>query len=167
MVEKGLVRGQSSPIVFWHPDHGNLCVAHGDDFMVLPWETQLDWLWGVTQKRLESKYRGRLGPWRNDKKQIRALKRMVEWTDAEIVHEGDQRHAKSCIKQMGLDGSTRKVLTPVDRSGKDQRNASSLRMKGLESQPLSASAATTHRGMKARINYLGQDRSEIHLRQKS
>lgn len=52
-------------------------------------------------------------------------------------------------------------MTPVDRSGKDPRNSSSLKMKEQESQPLSASAATMYRGMTARMNYPGQDRSEI------
>ena len=44
----------------------------------------------------------------------------------------------------------------MDRS-KDLRNASSLKMKELESQPVSASAATVYRGITARISYPEQD----------
>ena len=62
------------------------------------------------------------------------MKRIVEWSDAGILNKRAQRH----VKQMGLEESTRDVMTPVDRSEKDPRNASSLRMKEEESQPLSA-----------------------------
>ena len=84
----------------------------------------------------------------------------MEWTDAGILYEGDQRHGQICIKQNGLEESTREVMKPVDRSVKDPRDANSLKMKEQESQPLSASAATMYRGMTARMNYLGQGRSE-------
>ena len=111
--------------------------------------THLGWAWGMIQKRFESKHRGRLGPWRNDKKQIRILTRIVERTDAGILHEEDQRHVEICIKQVGLEESTREVMTPVDRSAKDPRNANSSKMKEQESHPLSASAETMYRGMTA------------------
>ena len=74
---------------------------------------------------------------------------------------GDQRPVEICIKQMGLEEWTREVMTPVDRSAQDPRNANSLKMKEQESQPLSASAATMYPGMTARMNDLGQDGSEI------
>ena len=63
----------------------------------------------MIQKRFESKHRGRLGPDRNHKKQIRILNRIVEWTDADdgILYEGDQRHVEICIKHVGLEESTR------------------------------------------------------------
>ena len=50
--------------------------------------------------KFESKHRGRLGPGRNDSKQIRILNRIVEGTDEGIYYEGDQRHVEVCIKQM-------------------------------------------------------------------
>ena len=87
----------------------------------------------------------------------------MAWTDAGILHGGDQRHVEICIGQMILEESTREVMTAVDRSGKDPRNANSLEMKEQESQPFSASAATMYRGMTARMNYVGQGRSEFHF----
>ena len=57
----------------------------------------------------------------------------MEWTDEGIFYEGDQRHVEICIKQMGLEESTREVMTPADRSTKDPRNANSLKMKEQES----------------------------------
>ena len=98
----------------------------------------------MIQKRSESSYRARLGPPRNDKKQIRILSRIVEWTDAGILHDRDQRHIEMCIKQMALEESTREVITLVDRSAKDPRKANSLRMNGQALHPLSASAATVY-----------------------
>ena len=85
----------------------------------------------MIQKRFESKHRGRFDPGRNHTKELRVLNRTVEWTDADdgILYEGDQRHVEICIKQMGLEESTREVLTPADRSVKDARNTNSLKMK--------------------------------------
>ena len=73
------------------------------------------------------------------------MNRIVEWTDAGILYEGGRRHVEICIKQMGLEESTREVMTPVDRSTRDPGNANSLKLKEQESQPLSASAATVPR----------------------
>ena len=56
----------------------------------------------MIQKELESKPCGRLSPGRNDKKQICILNRIVERTDAGILHKGDQRQVETRFKQMGL-----------------------------------------------------------------
>ena len=61
--------------------------------------------------------------YRNDTKQIQILNRIVEWTDRGILLEGDQRHVGICVRQMGPEESTREVMTPVDRSGMDPRDA--------------------------------------------
>ena len=111
-------------------------------------------------KRFEPKHRGKLGPSRYDTKTIRILNRIVELTEAGIFYDGDETHAEICIDQMGLKKSMREVMTPVDRQGKDPTNANSLGMKEQGTQPPPASAATMYREMTARMNCLGQDRSE-------
>ena len=84
-------------------------------------------------------------------KKKRLLNRIVEWTRDGITIEADQRHAEICIKEANLQESSREVTTPVDRSGKLEK----------ESQNLEPKVATRYRGVVARLNYLGQDRSDI------
>ena len=55
------------------------------------------------------------------------------------------------MKEAGLQESSRDVGTPVERSNK----------LGKEVQSLEPRVATRYRGVVARLNYLGQDRSEI------
>ena len=78
-----------------------------------------------------------------------------------IVYEADQRHAAICLKEMGLDESSREVSTPCDKSLDDVKNSNALKASEEEDEKLEPSRATQYRAMTARMNYLGQDRSEI------
>ena len=70
--------------------------VHGDDFTVLAQEQDLDWFWRTTQKRLDCKKRGRLGPEEGDEKSIRILNRIVTWTEEGIMYEGrDMRRSQA------------------------------------------------------------------------
>ena len=62
---------------------------------------------------------------------------------------------------MGIDEASREVTTPCDKSLDDVRNSNALKAKEQEDERLEPSQATRYRGMTARMNYLGQDRSEI------
>ena len=106
----GFHQGKSSPCVFWHKEKEIRCVVHGDDFTVLGWANQLDWFWSKIKAKFESKHRGRLGPGPSDLQSIRILNRIVEWKEEGIVYEADQRHAEICLKEMGLDESSREVV---------------------------------------------------------
>ena len=64
---------------------------HGDDFIMLGGADQLDWFRDVTEKRLECKYRGRIGPVEDDKKEMRVLNRIATWAEERILYEGQQR----------------------------------------------------------------------------
>ena len=54
----GSVRGKASQCVFFHPGRR----FHGDDFTVLGWEKDLDWSRGEFNKKIQVKFKGRVGP---------------------------------------------------------------------------------------------------------
>ena len=64
----GFKRGQSSPCAFYHESREIRAVIHGDDFTILGWGNQLDWFRGEIKDRFEVKFRGRMGPGRDDDK---------------------------------------------------------------------------------------------------
>ena len=101
--------------------------------------------------KFESKHRGRIGPAIEDAKEMRILNRIVTWTDNGIEYEGDQRHVEICMQNLGLEIDSREVGTPTD---KDRRGVK-------EEEYLDQSSSTRYRGLVARMNYLGQDRSDI------
>lgn len=152
MKDAGFERGKSNPCVFRRLVREIRCVVHGDDFGALGWKRQLDWFWNAIKKKLECKHRARLGPEQGDQKSLRILSRIVEWDHRGIQHEGDQRHVEISMQDTGVLEDSRGISTPTDKS-----------VNKLESQdvPLSPEMASKHRGITARINYLGQDGSDI------
>ena len=71
MVEVGFIKGKASPCAFWHPRREIRSVVHGDDFTNLGYEHQLDWFKEQIAKKFDIKYRGRIGPGKNDAKEMR------------------------------------------------------------------------------------------------
>ena len=136
--------------MFWHKEEEIRCVVHGDDFTVLGWENQLDCFWAKIKEKFQSKHRGRLGPGPSDLKTIRILNRIVEWREEGIVYEADQRHVEICLKEMGLDESSREVTTPCDKSLDDVKNSNALKSGEEEDEKLEPSGATKYRAMTAR-----------------
>ena len=129
-----------------------LCVIHGDDFTILGWQNQLDWFWSQVQIKFEAKHRARLGPAAGDEKQVRILNQIITWTDEGIEYEGGQRHSEICISNFGLLADSRSVSTPVDKT---------IKVAESEDGWLVGSDCARYRAIIARMNYLGQDRSDI------
>ena len=133
---------------------------HGDDFTILGWQEQLEWFWNRIKERFECKHRGRIGPGDQDNKQMRILNRIVTWTKEGIEYEGDQRHVDICMKEMSLDYDAREVVVPIDKN-KNNLDKYGLEKPKEEIEVGDKSLARKFRGMTARLNYLGQDRSDI------
>ena len=74
---------------------------------------------------------------------------MIEWKEDGIHYEADQRHAEIIIGQMNLGDESRSVNTPGQK------------VADLEDEELTPEESRMYRGMVARANYLGQDRSDI------
>ena len=73
----GLTSGKSSPCLFHNPDKDLRLVVHGDDFTLLGNACDLDWFRNEIVKRYEVKFRGRVGPGKDDQKSITILNRAV------------------------------------------------------------------------------------------
>ena len=151
MVKSGFTRGRASPCVFWHKERNIRAVVHGDDFNVLGMYWELDWFWKTIQERFECKKRGRLGPEEGDEKSIRILNRIVTWTEEGIQYEGDQRHVEIACEAVGFNDKTKSVVTPAEKS----------KLEDEKLEMLDKKESTKYRGLVARFNYLGQDRSDI------
>ena len=147
----GFEKGKSCPCTFVHEARELRAVVHGDDFTVLGWENQLDWFWQKIKEKFECKHRGRIGPKAKDAKSIRILNRVVTWTEEGIEYEGDQRHVEICMKELKLCEDSKEVTTPGEKSQK----------KNQSREVLGRDESKKFRGITARLNYLGQDRSDI------
>ena len=106
--------------MFHHKSRDIRIVVHGDDFTVLASCKELDWFRECISSRFEVKFRGRLGPGRDEEHSIRILNRVLEWTDEGLRYEADQRHAEIIIQQLGLRSDSKPVSSPsVASSGDD------------------------------------------------
>ena len=97
MISVGFVRGLSSPCLFYHPGKDIRAVVYGDDFTLLGSETHLDWFKAEIKQVYAIDFKARLGPEDGDKKSVRLLNRVIEWTHEGITIEGDQRHAEIIV----------------------------------------------------------------------
>ena len=147
----GFKRGLATPCAFYMKEKELRVVVHGDDFTVLGREEDLDWFRREISKAYEVKFRGRIGPEDKDQKSIRILNRVVEWTDAGIRYEADQRHAEIIVRKLGLSKEGKEISTP----GVKKEYSEDLQ------NELEPADATMYRALVARANYLSQDRSNI------
>ena len=127
--------------------------VHGDNFTTLGSRKQLDGFKGRIESKSKIKYKGRLGTRDTDIKSVRILNRIVTLTSEGIDYESDQRHAKIIVKQTGLKEDSKAVATPVIRVKPGE-------VPGGEKE-IGPQEQTVFRGIVARANYLGQDRSDI------
>ena len=104
LLEWGFIRGRSNPCIFEHATRGLKVMVHGDDFVSLGIEEEVNWFHSQMEAAYEVKIRGVLGPEEGDDKKIEILNRIVEWGEDGIRYEGDPRHAEAIIKAMGGGG---------------------------------------------------------------
>ena len=91
----GFAQGRASRCCFSHQTRDLNIVAHGDDFTVLGFDVDLDFLQADIQAEFDVKVRGRLGSGKQDDKRMRILNRIVRWADAGLRVEADPRHVEN------------------------------------------------------------------------
>ena len=74
----GVICGADTPRVFCNPKRRMYMVVHGDVFIVLGHDGNLDWFREHIAKEWECKFKARLGPNPEDDKCTRVLNRVVE-----------------------------------------------------------------------------------------
>jgi hypothetical protein len=123
--------------------------VHGDDFTILGYDKDLDWLKLEMEKKFAIKS-SRIGPAKDDDKSLKLLNRIIEWTPQGISIEGDQRHAELIVKDLQLELTSKSVSTPYDITDKAE-----------DEEDLPPGEATQYRANVARGNFMSQDRSDI------
>ena len=89
--------------MFYHKSRNIRPVIHGDAFIVLGHEEELDWFRERIEEKYEVKFRARLGPDPGDDHSVRILNRIVSWNSEKgMEDEPYQGHAKIIIKHLGL-----------------------------------------------------------------
>ena len=151
MTSIGFKAGIATPCTFYNELRDIRAVVHGDDFTLVGSRKELDWFKSRIEGRFEIKYKGRMGPKKDDIKSVRILNRVISWKDYGVEYEGDQRHAEIIVKQMGLLENTKCAPTPGIRRKKEE----------IDETELGQRESSLFRGIVARANYLSQDRSDI------
>ncbi len=151
MHANGYVQGKASPCAFYKPISDTAVTVHGDDFVFIGPEHELQRIASEMGKAYPIKS-NMLGPGEKDNREVTILNRKIRWGQHGIEYFADAKHAKKVIEDMGVQG-----CKPVDSVGsKDTGNA-----KQNESTKLDSHAATQYRSCVARCNYLGQDRADL------
>ena len=82
---------------------------------------------------------------------MRILSRVATLTESGIEYEGDERHVEICMGELRMEQESKETSIREDRN----KNV------GKEAAIVSPGRARKFRGITARLNYLGQDRSDI------
>ena len=153
MAEWGFVTGRYNPCMFHHPSRKILCLVHGDDFVSVGEDDQLEWLKKKLQERFEIKTKlvGDGGT-NGEVSEARILNRVIRRTSEGWEYEADQRHADLIVKETGADKAS--VLT---HPGGDKKTVEEEE----KTEELVGADATRFRAVAARANYLAADRPDI------
>ncbi len=122
MLEVGFRQGSYSACVFYHEQKNVRVLVRESDFTVLGPSKSLNWFRGVVQQRMEVKLKGRLETGKPGA--VRILNRIVIVTENGFEYEADQRQAEILMRDMGIDESSKGVVTPgvsVAEEGKLER----------------------------------------------
>ena len=103
----GFRRMRSVPVAFVHEKLDLMGVVHGDDFVFVGLDEDLDWVLSLLRSRYEVKNRGRLGTGPKDVREIDMLGRIIRVTDDGVSWEGDPRHQDLLEEYFGLDVSSK------------------------------------------------------------
>ena len=102
----------------------------------------------------EVKGRGIMGSDQGELKEVVILGRTVRWTREGLEYEADRKHRKILLQMSGLDEGSKFVGSPAVKEGEGSEWVD-------EEVELQGSERRRYRDMTARLNYMGQDRSDV------
>ena len=108
-------------------------------------------------KQFLMKVVGRLGPDKDDARELRVLNRVLRWTEKGIAYEADPRHAEILVA--GLLGGSRPATTPGAAAAKG--GTEEEKGEAEDDTPLKGDEVGLFRSYAARANYLAMDRPEL------
>ena len=147
---EGFNRLRSCPVAFAHGSRDLVAVCHGDDFVFVGLDEDLEFAREVLAKHYEIKVRGILGFGPKDVREVENLGRVIRLHDWGISSKGDARHKGMIMKHFGLNEKT-KILTKNGYKDEVEDGKEAVREK------MSKDEITAYRMLAARLNYMSQD----------
>ena len=160
LVGAGFRRGVSNGAVFHQPDTDVRVLVHGDDFLVLGKQAEIDSFEALLRSRYELKKLANLGLAPADDKSGVFLNRVVQVLEgsrpnrARVAVEPDSRHARLVVRELGLEGA-KGTDVPMPKRSAEQQFAD------WETPALGPEAAKVYRSCTMRVAYLAQDRVDL------
>ena len=143
MATLGFSIGETSPVLFCHPQRSLKCLVHGDDFVVSGESTDLVWMRNELESKLEIDT-AILGDGPGMSKEVNILNRKLRWHDGVgISYEADQKHAEAIMRETGASNLT-SLEVPMSKESKggmrdktdDTEEKTKLGKLGMKEQPL-------------------------------
>ena len=151
LLNNGFIQGESSPCVFYHPYRKISTIVHGDDYVSVGQESNLQWL----EQRLKDKYEIKT-KWLEYKpehqQEVRVLNRIITWNQQGIEYEADPRHVEVMLTEVGLTECTHVTTPGTSTDGRTGMDCE---------EPLQPRDESRYRALVARTNYLSSDRPDI------
>ena len=138
------------PNTYHHPQRDIDTVVHGDDFVAVAEDDQLNYLERVLENSMEIKRVGRIGPGRSSAGKV--LKRVVSWTDDGFTREADPRLWRRLLKLLNLSEGKGATVPGAKDIGKDDRDVNS-ELEYAEAKVVQAAAGLEQ--------YIATDRPDI------
>ena len=124
-------------------------MVHGDDFVSTGPDESLKWMEQMLSKDFKIKT-SKIGPDKNDEKELKILNRILKYTESGIEMEADLRHAEIIIQQLGLDNAKPLSIPSADEVKRPD-----------DETKLNPEYTTQYKSIVARANYLAADRPDI------
>ena len=115
METAGFHRGVGSAVVFYHSVKDVSVLVHGDDFVAVGEDGDLEWFKALVVGWFEMKVRGKLGDGNGDEKNMVILGRRLRWTLDGVELEADRGILRRLKEQFGFDEWTRAAASTGER----------------------------------------------------
>ena len=149
----GFRRGKAAPTAFYNDKTKVRVVVHGDDFTCTGTRAELDKLAGKMAEWWDMKLRGIMGSAADEVKEMTILGRSVRWTEQGIEYEADEKHRVEVLKAEKLGEESKGVVSAAVKPKVEDERMKTVKLDGDGRRKFREEAA--------RLNYLGQDRSDI------
>ena len=95
-------RSNVNPCIFYIQAQNIRFVVHGDDFTVLGYPQQIEWLHKQVLRKYEISISGQICPGPKVNKVATIVNRVIEWTAEGIYYEPDARHVDILLKDLSI-----------------------------------------------------------------
>ena len=141
----GLLSSSNCPCAFGHSARDLDMVVHGDDFIVVGDDDDLDWLSRKLNEKLELVQEARSGPGSDSDATV--LNRCVTYSDSGLTWEADPRHAELAIAEVG------------QQAARPQTSPSGAKLSApLDHEELEPGGRKNYHSVSARLAHLASDK---------